>query len=107
MTINGTGASLPLQLPAHIARAYGVKGVGAVRATTPVAPVEPVRRQDDQGGKLSEAGRRLVAAVVPGKVDFSGPQGVPGTGLSIYKHPAEKNVAATGVWVGRGLDVRG
>lgn len=103
MKIDSTSGSIPF----HIAKAYGLKATTPTRSPQPVTPVEPVRRDDDQAGKLSEAGRRLVGGVVPGKIDFSGSQPAPSAGLSIYRHPADKNAAATGVSVGRSLDVSG
>jgi hypothetical protein len=60
---------------------------------------------------LPDAARRrislLVGAVVPGGIDFSADQPVPSAGLPLYRHPAERNAAATGVALGRKLDVNG
>jgi hypothetical protein len=59
--------------------------------------------------KLSSAAQQLVGARVPGKVDFSGDKPVPSAGgsLAMYRHPADKNAAATAVSIGRSLDVKG
>ena len=50
--------------------------------------------------------RTLVARVVPGKVDFSGDEPMPSNGLPFYRHPADRNVAAT-TMSGRLLDLEG
>lgn len=48
----------------------------------------------------------VVAAVVPGKVDFSGQRPQPsGPAIQMYRHPADKNAAATSISAGRTLDV--
>jgi hypothetical protein len=60
-----------------------------------------------------ESARTLVAAKVSGGIDFntgnvkaSSMSGAPETGaLPLYRHPADKNAAATGVDLGRRLDV--
>ncbi len=110
-------------IPFHVAQAYGVRGARAVpipasRTTAPVAPSVPgpagsgsLRLYHPQGGsKANPQVSRLVAAVVPGSIDFSagGPQAGGGgearVGLAMYHHPADRNAAATGVGVGRMLD---
>lgn len=93
--------------PFHIARAYALRDAGAGTAQT--------RTQATPGAD------RLVAAGVPGGVDFSlrstaapgGSGGAPvGAGLdgagplALYRHPADRNGAATGVAAGRVLDVK-
>lgn len=97
----------PASLPFHIAKAYGLKATAPAQPVQPAAPAEPVRGGDERAGRLSEAGRRLVGGVVPGKIDFSGAQPAPSASLSIYRHPADKNAAATGVSLGRSVDVSG
>jgi len=50
----------------------------------------------------------LVAARVPEAVDFSDarePTARASGSLSIYRHPADRNAAATGVDLGRALDL--
>ncbi len=109
MKIDGSTSTSPSN-PFHIARVYGLTATTAARPVqpvTPAAPADPTRRADDQAGQLSPAGRRLVGGVVPGKIDFSGTQPAPSAPLSIYRHPAEKNAAATGVSLGRSLDISG
>lgn len=50
----------------------------------------------------------VVAGVVPGRIDFTGDAPMPSTGaLPMYRHPADKNAAATSVHAGRMVDVVG
>lgn len=98
-------------IPFHLARAYGVQ------PARPVAPVQPVRATGHSDGSSpsvsvdpatragAEIRERLVAAVVPGRVDFSGTE--PTQTMSLYRHPADRNAAATGVHAGRVIDVTG
>ncbi len=51
--------------------------------------------------------RSLVAASVPESVDFQGAPRAADSSLAFYRHPADANAAATGVAVGRTLDVQG
>lgn len=90
--------------PFHISRAYGVAPVRATR------PVEPVRAAPAPAGNSEVSNTsRLVAASVPGRVDFSGDAPRPSDSASIpmYRHPADRNAAATAVTAGRMIDVRG
>lgn len=114
-------ASLPPTNPYHLARAYNLSSAKAPaqvsQAQPSGAPADvraPARVQDVPGVSLSSQSpasasiNRLVAAVVPGRVDFSGDIPRPGASeLAFYRHPADKNAAATGVQVGRSLDVSG
>jgi hypothetical protein len=50
---------------------------------------------------------RLVGAVVPGRVSFAGEVPVQTGSIALYRHPADRNAAATGVQAGRVLDVTG
>ncbi|MBX3408109.1 MAG: hypothetical protein KF869_15245 [Phycisphaeraceae bacterium] len=114
MTINPPSGAFGPTNPYHIARAYGTQGVGPVQpvqraVTTPVQPVEPVSR-DSGAGPLRDANiSRLVAGVVPGGVSFDsdGSARPAGSPLPFYRHPADKNAAATAVSIGRSLDVNG
>lgn len=94
-------------IPFHLARAYGVQ---PARPVAPVPPVRAIANPEAAGASIapragSEIRERLVAAVVPGRVDFSGPE--PAQTMSLYRHPADRNAAATGVHAGRVLDVTG
>lgn len=117
MTIYGAHpGSLPTN-PYHIARAYGVQnasGIGPVKpvqraVTTPIQPVDPIGRDTSTGALRDGNLQRLVAGVVPGGVSFdaSGEARPTGSPIPFYRHPAEKNAAATAVSVGRSLDVQG
>lgn len=65
--------------------------VASIRAAAPVGP---------------EGAARLVAAGVPGRVSFSEAGGATATNaMAMYRHPADRNAAATGVHAGRVLDV--
>lgn len=84
-------------MPFHVARAYGAeRSQGAPPSPESAGPA----RSDNIG--------RLIAGVTPGGIDFDAPAPVPGAqGLAMYRHPADKNAAATGVSLGRVLDVNG
>ncbi len=103
-------------IPWNIAKAYGaglaspvarVAATQPVVATTPVGRVGPVQSEPRSGGGAGLD--RLVAAIVPGKVDFSGssPAPAPGDPLPFYRHPGDRNEAATFLRLGAGLDVQG
>lgn len=99
--------AIPPTLPFHLARAYGVTQTPRVR---PVAPVPPVERSAGGAPAAQTDPRlgRLVAAVVPGGVEFSGDSPRPASSsLPFYRHPADRNAAATGVSLGRVLDTNG
>ncbi|MCB9846643.1 MAG: hypothetical protein H6811_11745 [Phycisphaeraceae bacterium] len=99
-------------IPFHIARAYEVPVVSPVRPVANVSAARPsvIRTQDGQirirplVPESSDGIGRLVAAGVPGKVSFS-EDGSAAPSLSLYRHPAERNAAATGVDLGKRLDV--
>ena len=86
--------------PYHLSRAYGVQAPAAI---SPVTGARPDR--------LPSGAERLVAGVVPGGVDFGaggiGDAKPSGAALPMYRHPADKNAAATAVNIGRRLDVQG
>ena len=76
--------------PFHLARAYGA-------------------RPAPESAAHAEGARRLLAGAVPGGVSFDA-AGVPAPArstLAFYAHPADRNAAATGVSLGRVLDVNG
>jgi hypothetical protein len=115
MQINASGSSIPSTIPFRVAQAYGVKPAAQVSRISPAAngaaPITQTGAAQDStrpSSELSAAGKRLVAGVVPGRVDFSGEHPVQSQpALQMYRHPADKNAAATGVAVGRKLDVAG
>jgi hypothetical protein len=84
----------------------------AVRATGVVAP--SIQRGGDSVAVEARASavaevlsERLVAAVVPGRIDFSQEQPTQNTAgaLPFYRHPADKNSAATRIAVSTKIDV--
>src|SRR5689334_20535229 len=91
--------------PFHIARAYGVQ------APMPPRPVvAPIAAESGPVGSIKPptATSRLAAAVVPGKIAFSGSEpSQMGAALPMYRHPADKNAAATALTAGRTIDVEG
>ncbi|MEM9064453.1 MAG: hypothetical protein AAGB51_03070 [Planctomycetota bacterium] len=91
-------------LPFKIANTYGVS------APQRIAPVQPANAPAKVGGDTEANASRitqLVAGVVPGRVDFSGDVPTHDGSLSLYSHPADANAAATGVTLGRVLDLEG
>ncbi len=93
-------------MPLRLAAAYGLPRPAAAARTTPAeAPAVP-----SPTGRAPEGISRLVAARVPQRMDFEVPQALrrPEAGaLSMYRHPAERNAAATGVELGRRIDLQG
>lgn len=92
--------------PFHISRAYGVQAPSAANATARSASSE----QTDPIGSIKPAtpSSRLAAAVVPGRVQFNGSAATDtSAALPFYRHPADKNAAATLLTAGRMLDVNG
>ena len=102
MRVNGSNSGVPPTNPYHISRAYGLRGESGSGAPAPAANVQPASQRSDGINKL-------VAGVVPGGVDFreGGSAQPSSSALPLYRHPADKNAAATAVSVGRRLDVSG
>lgn len=87
MTIQGPG---PGSLA--ISRAYGAPGVRPA------------------GSVAQNAATRLVAGLVDSKVEFSGgaqPSATPAAAFRLYTRAADVNEVATGVALGRSIDVAG
>ena len=96
--------SIPPTLPFALARTYGVEPAARVRPVTPPQPVEPARQTIATDPRVA----RLIAGVVPGGVDFEGETPKPSAEkIPFYRHPADRNAAATGVNLGRVLDTSG
>ncbi len=96
---------------AQAARAYGQP-----RSNQPTAQPATQSMPAQQAAQASPARARivsqLVAATVPGGVDFGADASPrPSAAIAMYRHPADKNTAATGVamnaWPGRTIDVEG
>lgn len=105
----------------NVARAGtpGATGPTGAAVTAPIAKIgdavaSPVRRGGDSVAVDARASavaevlsERLVAAVVPGRIDFSQEQPTQNTAgsLPFYRHPADKNSAATRIAVSTKIDV--
>ena len=90
-------------MTSQIARAYGVQP--PAQARRPVAFTAPEAAPSDP--KPAAPVARLVGAVVPGKVSFAGETPTHDGAIALYRHPADKNAAATGVSAGRLVDITG
>jgi hypothetical protein len=93
---------------AQAGRAYGpIRFADAVAQLAPAQPTQgPLTTDPRRSPDLERNLERLVAA----KTDVSAraQTGVPTADpMSIYRHPADKNLAATGVAAGRMVDVKG
>jgi len=88
----------------HVSRAYGTPSPLRVRPVNGPEAIAKLEKVQDERAGLS----RLVAGVVQGRIDFSGPTPAQdSTALAMYRHPADRNAAATAVDAGRMLDVTG
>lgn len=128
--INSSMSAMGAYSFAAAQRAYGVSNVA--RAGTPVATAAaPIAKIGDavrttgvvapsiqRGGDsvavearanatMDTLSDRLVAATVPGRIDFSQEQPTQNTAgaLPFYRHPADKNSAATRIAVSTKIDV--
>lgn len=97
--------------PSLDARAAAVRDVATLRPAEAIAPTQ--RAEAPAAASRLE---RLVAATVPGRMDFDDPRvtsatslttGAGGGAFSMYTRPGDKNAAATAVSVGRSLDIQG
>jgi hypothetical protein len=90
-------------MPYRVARAYGA------RPAALAAPAEQASASAPASPLRSPNVDRLVAGIAPGGIDFETPAGpAPSVErLAMYRHPADRNAAATGVSVGRLLDLEG
>lgn len=125
MSPTTSASNLASGAAAYLARTYGVGGgkpaspaasafsgvIAKVAPAAPVAPTEQTRAIEaataaraQPSGKLDH----LVAAVVPGKVDFSGDTARPtGPVLPFYSRPTDRNETATVLSLGKRLDISG
>ncbi len=97
----------------HIAQAHEIhRPVRAVRIE-PVAAF-PLPSSSSASARLEPSVRRdaapkvwrMVAGRVAGSIDFSADAPRPtGPAIPMYRHPADRNVAATGVGLGRLIDL--
>ena len=107
-----TGSNSPL--PFHIAQAYALSGPQRAKPSVPVEQArEAVEHQRlEIRRELSSSQRnisRLIAGVVPGGIDFSQetPQPTDRASIPFYRHPSDRNAAATALKIGRSIDVTG
>ena len=122
MTIGMNNPAAAGAIPFRLAQAYGVAAPtkpaptgpiqtqpAAAPQTTHITQTAAISRPTVGGDIDANAARvtRLIGAVVPGKVDFSGDTPRQESSLPLYRHPADKNTAATGVQVGRVVDLTG
>jgi len=99
--------------PIHIARAYGAKPTHASAPETPIKASALPSRLDQASNDSTQPVRlidKLIAGQVNQSVDFaiaSTPANPAGNALQLYTRAADKIEAATGVLLGRSLDIRG
>jgi hypothetical protein len=109
-------AATPPSYPFHLARAYAASAP-ARPATHPTAAYTTangltVRPSGDsvqitarRSPQLEQSVARLAAAKVDKAPDFVASAPAPtSSGLPMYRHPADKNIAATGVQLGKAID---
>jgi hypothetical protein len=95
------------------ARAYGVRPASAFQAVPSAQRTEPIARigQRAEPRTASEPARLVAGQVGPIDLarDVASVQGRPidSPSLPMYRHPADRNQAATGVALGRSLDIKG
>lgn len=93
----------PPTIPLQLAKAYGV---ASAARQAPVQAPESAGRLERQPAE--RPGNGLIAGVVPGGIDFSGPEPAPRPeAIPLYRHPADHNAAATAVHAGRVIDLEG
>lgn len=93
--------------PFHISRAYQTAVPSAILGQN-ITPAQRLAAPSQPGpvNQLTNlSARRIVAGIVPGKVDFSGETPAP-SALPLYRHPADKNAAATAVNAGKAIDIQ-
>ncbi len=102
----------PNNIPFHIARAYGQSPPPPIARTNPTLSVGDVHRDDVVDLKVSPStpvASQLVAAKVEAPVHFASSDNTSGSRETIpfYRHPADRNSAATSIVAGKVLDVSG
>ncbi|RMH25388.1 MAG: hypothetical protein D6693_08725 [Planctomycetota bacterium] len=97
-----TGPSISPIVPPAAARPAPVRAEGTAGR---IVRADPAPSDSPPAGARA---LRLVAAVVPGSIDFAGVEPAPARPATpIYRRPADANAAATGVALGSRLDVTG
>ena len=101
---------IPASIPFHVARAYGL-------GTRPATQVEPKPITEAKSASKANTAK-LVAASVSVPVRFNtvdtnvsasarSSPAQPADSFPLYRHPADKNAAATSINAGRALDTQG
>ena len=87
--------------PADLLRTTAV----ALPSQPHVALGRPALAQHGSDGNELKNVSTLVAGAVPGRVDFTSDTPMPTAALPLYRHPADRNAAATGVHAGQLIDI--
>lgn len=96
---------VPASIPFHVARAYGVGS----------RPASQIEAKPVASASSSASAAKLVAATVAGPITFNSldtaaPSKASSAGpidlFPLYRHPADKNAAATSIDAGRALDTQ-
>jgi len=90
---------------ASAARAYARPAPRPTNTTAFPTSVDRLDTVDVGSQRAPAAARALVAATVPGPVTFTAPAPALGGAYQMHRHPADRNAAATGVDLGRRVDV--
>lgn len=99
--------------PIHIARAYGARPAQSSAPSAPIKAIAPPSRPDQTPNGSAAPGQtidKLIGGQVNQSVNFditSTPVNPAGNALQLYTRAADKIEAATGVLLGRSLDIRG
>lgn len=91
-------------MPWHIARVYATQAAPVHKAES-VARIEPVR--NDVRQPQAHPTEQLIAGAVEKKVDFTvvdAGERAQTASLAMYRHPADRNAAATVLHAGRTID---
>ncbi len=111
-------ASTPPTFPFHIARAYGASATAPSPARTPISTIIAegltIRPSGDSVQLTTRPNvdraqvDRLVAARVNQRAEFApSTAGTTPGALPMYRHPADRNAAATNIRAGSLVDVEG
>ncbi|MCH8270855.1 MAG: hypothetical protein IH985_06550 [Planctomycetes bacterium] len=84
----------------------GIEPVGRLRLAQAYEIRRPVQVEPLARRGAAPKVQRVVAGRVPGSIDFSADATRPtGPAIPMYRHPADRNVAATRVGLGRLIDL--
>lgn len=107
-------SEISVPIPFHITKSQGARAYAAQALTPGRRSVVPPANQVESTAFRQAAPRlpsatiaRLVAARVPGGIDFSAASPSPtasAAAIPFYRHPADNNAAATALTAGKVLD---